>query len=201
MAEAAGKAFDPKNSEAYKGVQELVNSGMTQAEQQRAALMHDFGMTEEEAAMFIPVEPKVDEEAAEETWEQMLERLGMQECPIEVEEIEVPDDAAEQVAEQVGTVTLPGQIIVGEGGIIYGNGGGSSGGHGFANGLWSVPWDGYPAILHRGERVLTARENRNYTFNSNHYSGNVNLNNGLEIEALTESIDRRNRRQRSGYGS
>ena len=201
MAEAAGKAFDPKNSEAYKGVQELVNSGMTQAEQQRAALMHDFGMTEEEAAMFIPVEPKVDEEAAEETWEQMLERLGMQECPIEVEEIEVPDDAAEQVAEQVGTVTLPGQIIVGEGGVIYGNGGGSSGGHGFANGLWSVPWDGYPAILHRGERVLTARENRNYTFNSNHYFGNVNLNNGLEIEALTESIDRRNRRQRSGYGA
>ena len=201
MAEAAGKAFDPKNSEAYKGVQELVNSGMTQAEQQRAALIHDFGMTEEEAAMFIPVEPKVDEEAAEETGEEMLERLGMQECPIEVEEIKVPDDAAEQVAEQVGTVTIPGQIIVGEGGIIYGNGGGSSGGHGFANGLWSVPWDGYPAILHRGERVLTARENRNYTFNSNHYFGNVNLNNGLEIEALTESIDRRNRRQRSGYGA
>ena len=201
MAEAAGKAFDPKNSEAYKGVQELANSGLSQEEQQRAALIHDFGMTEEEAAMFIPVEPKVDEEAAEETWEQMLERLGMQECEIEVEEIEVPDDAAEQVAEQVGTVTIPGQIIVGEGGIIYGNGGGSSGGHGFANGLWSVPWDGYPAILHRGERVLTARENRNYTFNSNHYFGNVNLNNGLEIEALTESIDRRNRRQRSGYGA
>lgn len=149
----------------------------------------------------VEITPKVDEEAAEETWEEMLERLGMQECEIEVEEIEVPDDAAEQVAEQVGTVTIPGQIIVGEGGIIYGNGGGSSGGHGFANGLWSVPWDGYPAILHRGERVLTARENRNYTFNSNHYFGNVNLNNGLEIEALTESIDRRNRRQRSGYGA
>jgi hypothetical protein len=68
-----------------------------------------------------------------------------------------------------------------------------------ANGLFSVPWDGYPALLHKGERVLTARENQNYTYNT--YFGNVNLNNGLEIEALTESIDRRNRRQRSGYGS
>jgi hypothetical protein len=69
----------------------------------------------------------------------------------------------------------------------------------FANGIWSVPWDGYPAILHKGERVMPARENQQYTYNT--YFGNVNLNNGLEIEALTESIDRRNRRQRSGYGS
>ena len=68
-----------------------------------------------------------------------------------------------------------------------------------ANGLFSVPWDGYPAILHKGERVLTARENQQYTYNN--YFGNVNLNNGLEIEALTESIDRRNRRQRNGYGA
>ena len=70
---------------------------------------------------------------------------------------------------------------------------------GHANGLWSVPYDGYPAILHRGERVLPARDAGSYTYNT--YFGNVNLNNGLEIEALTESIDRRNRRQRTGYGS
>ena len=68
-----------------------------------------------------------------------------------------------------------------------------------ANGLFSVPWDGYPALLHKGERVLTAREADRYTYNN--YFGNVNLNNGLEIEALTESIERRNRRQRSGYGA
>ena len=68
-----------------------------------------------------------------------------------------------------------------------------------ANGIWNVPWDGYPAILHKGERVMTARENQRYTYNN--YFGNVNLNNGLEIEALTESIDRRNRRQMAGYGA
>lgn len=201
MAEAAGKAFDPKNSEAYKGVQELANSGLSQEEQQRAALIHDFGMTEEEAAMFIPVEPKVDEEAAEETWEEMLERLGMQECEIEVEEIEVPDDAAEQVAEQVGTVTIPGQIIVGEGGIIYGNGGGSSGGHGFANGIWSVPWDGYPAILHKGERVVPAREVSSHNYSSNLYVESMYMNNGQDAAGLAAAMAAAQRRTMAGFGS
>jgi hypothetical protein len=64
-----------------------------------------------------------------------------------------------------------------------------------------VPYDGYLSVLHRGERVLTASENKNYTYNSNTYFGNVNLNNGLEIDALTDSIARQNRRQRSGYGT
>ena len=72
---------------------------------------------------------------------------------------------------------------------------------GHANGLPWVPYDGYLAMLHRGERVLTASENRSYTYNSNNYFGNVNLNNGQDIDALCDSIDRHNRRQRSGYGS
>ena len=70
---------------------------------------------------------------------------------------------------------------------------------GYSNGLFSVPWDGFPAILHKGERVLTARENQQYTYNN--YFGNVSLNNGLEIDALTDSIARRNQRQRSGFGA
>ena len=72
---------------------------------------------------------------------------------------------------------------------------------GFANGLPYVPYDGMLAQLHKGERVMTASENKHYTYNSNNYFGNVNLNNGLEIEALCDSIDRHNRKQRSGYGS
>ena len=94
----------------------------------------------------------------------------------------------EAVAAAVSGVTLNVQVALGG---MYAKG--------HANGIWSVPWDGYPAILHRGERVLTARENQNYTYNN--YFGNVNLNNGLEIEALTESLDRRNRRQQAGYGA
>ena len=38
----------------------------------------------------------------------------------------------------------------------------SGGGGSFANGLSYVPYDGFPAILHEGERVLTAEENKAY---------------------------------------
>lgn len=34
--------------------------------------------------------------------------------------------------------------------------------HGYAYGISYVPYDNYPTILHEGERVLTASENRNY---------------------------------------
>ena len=39
---------------------------------------------------------------------------------------------------------------------------GGSPGHSHATGLYSVPYDEYPAILHKGERVLTAAEARIY---------------------------------------
>jgi len=33
-------------------------------------------------------------------------------------------------------------------------------GNGYASGLTRVPYDNYPALLHQGERVLTAQETR-----------------------------------------
>ena len=70
---------------------------------------------------------------------------------------------------------------------------------GFANGLPWVMNDGL-YMLHRGERVLTASENRSYTYNNNNYFGNVNLNNGQDIDNLCDRIDRRNRRKQNGFG-
>ena len=70
-----------------------------------------------------------------------------------------------------------------------------------ANGLPYVPFDGYMAMLHRGERVMPARENKSYTYNSNTYFGSVNLNNGLEVDSLADAIARRNAKTRRGYGS
>ena len=119
-------------------------------------------------------------------------------------ELDVETTGAD-VAQSVGTVTIPAKISV-TGFLGFSEYGGSGGGgvnvlmrH--ANGLPFVPYDGYLAMLHRGERVLTASANRNYTFNSNNYFGNVNLNNGQDIDALCTSIDRHNRQVQSGFGA
>ena len=133
------------------------------------------------------------------------------------EKIEVPveakteGDEASKIAAQIGAVTVPVKLsVVGAGVSAVGGGGG--GGldplrqaifgrlNGFANG---IPYVGNTQLawLHPGERVLTASQNKHYTFNSNTYFGSVNLNNGMQIDALTESIARQNRRQRAAYGA
>lgn len=46
-------------------------------------------------------------------------------------------------------------------------------GRSFAAGLDNVPYDGYKATLHKGERVLTAQENKNYNAGRTTNSGNT----------------------------
>ena len=121
-------------------------------------------------------------------------------------------NAAEDVSKQIGAVTVPVNLRVNMGGGAFAGGGGGglqdyfrdtlfgSFRPGFANG---IPWvdNTRLALLHRGERVLTASQNRQYTYNSNTYFGSVNLNNGMQIDALTDSIARQNQRQRAAYGA
>lgn len=129
---------------------------------------------------------------------------SMEDLPNEVfgldAELNLTDDAQEilqKEADGLNPVSVPGVINL-HSDDEEEDGGGS---HGFANGLSFVPYDGYHAILHKGERVMTATANRNYTYNSNNYFGQVNLNNGMEIDALSESIARQNRRQNAGFGT
>ena len=124
---------------------------------------------------------------------------------------EAEEGSAEALEEQIGAVTVPVNLqITGFGGSAFGGGGG--GGldplrqaifgrmNGFANG---IPWinNTQLALLHRGERVLTASENKNYTFNNNTYFGSVNLNNGTQVEQLADAIGRNNRKQSRAYGA
>ena len=113
--------------------------------------------------------------------------------PVKVDP-QAEDGAAASLSEQIGTVTVPVRLE-------YAGGAGVVMPMKHANGLPFVPYDGYLAMLHRGERVMTASANRSYTYNNNNYFGNVNLNNGQDIDALCTSIDRHNRRMQSGFGA
>ena len=165
--------------------------GMTDQQRNREALKVGFGMTDEEYNDMID---KINES-----------RTGGHDILLPTEL--VPDeDAKEKLAEEVGTLTVPVQFSVGGGGgggggvFLYDPTVGIGRPKGYANGIPFVN-DTQLALLHRGERVLTASQNRSYTYNSNTYFGSVNLNNGLQVEALAESIARNNRRKNSGYGS
>jgi len=160
--------------------------GMTDQQRQREALIINFGMTDDEVTKFV------------------------KEKEIDVSTEFVPeDDAAKKLADEVGVVVLPAQLHILGGTRGIGTGGENmmrmlgetaNAAYSYANGIPFVN-DTRLALLHRGERVLTASENRHYTYNNNTYFGSVNLHNGLEIDALTESIARNNRRKNSGYGA
>ena len=70
-----------------------------------------------------------------------------------------------------------------------------------ANGLSFVPFDGYPAILHRGERVMPAREVASRSFSSNLYVESMVMNGGADADGLAQAIAARNQRVMAGFGS
>lgn len=112
---------------------------------------------------------------------------------------EAPEGAAASIAEQIGTVTVYVEPILGD---LVDNTQKRRNSRipGHANGIWAVPTDNYLAILHKDEQVVPARQaaNRNYT--SNMYFENVNVNNGQDANGLADLIAARNRRVMAGYG-
>lgn len=146
--------------------------GMNSAEKNKYALIHDFG-------------------------EEAYNLLNGEDIPVEVKPT-VPEDAAKSIAEQTGVVTIPAVLSVG------GGAGGAGVNYGMlkANGIWSVPYDGYLAKLHKGERVVPAREvNSSRNFSSNLYIESMYMNNGQDAEALASRIAAANKRTMNGYGS
>ena len=94
-----------------------------------------------------------------------LQNFFSGEEPIKVPiEPEVPDDAAEDIAAQIGTVKVGTRMVP----ISFTGGGGGGGGGKFsvlqfhAKGARTIPFDDYPALLHRNEMVLTASQARQY---------------------------------------
>jgi hypothetical protein len=71
-----------------------------------------------------------------------------------------------------------------------------------ANGMAYVPYDGYLASLHRGERIVPARENMSANnYNSNLYVESMIMNNGTDAAGLAASMAAAQRRTMTGFGS
>ena len=132
----------------------------------------------------------------------IFEKLG--------EDVTVPigvkpeDGAAEKLAGDIGVVDVPVKFVpVGEPieGPAYLPRNVGQPWRPKANGIWSVPYDGYLASLHKGERVMPAREISSRSFSSNLYVENMNMGGGMSADALAATIAARNRRMMAGYGS
>ena len=70
-----------------------------------------------------------------------------------------------------------------------------------ANGLPWVPYDGYIARLHQGERIVPADRNRSYTANSYLNVQSMYMNNGTDVQALAEAMAAETARMQRGFGS
>ena len=133
-------------------------------------------------------------------------------------QLEAPEDAAEQLSKEVGTVEINGVIHfvdadgnnVGVTSDFFGTGEPTNRKrkrqtalpYHEANGIWSVPFDGFGAVLHKGERVVPAREvGSSRNFSSNLYVESMYMSNGTDAEGLAAAIAAANRRTMRGYGS
>ena len=119
--------------------------------------------------------------------------------PVQVEtEPVAPEGAAQDLSSQIGTVTVPVNLVPANANWLpsYMQGFGSH-----ANGLPFVPYDGYLAQLHKGERVVPAREVQSRSYNSNLYVESMIMNNGTDAAGLASAMAAAQQRTMVGFGS
>ena len=134
--------------------------------------------------------------------DELAELLGGENGAVDVPAEVIIEDGAAQIEEQVGTVEIPVELVVTDmsGMPLETYDVDLDGFH--ANGLWSVPFDGYRAILHKGERIVPAREvGSSRNFSSNLYVESMYMNNGQDADGLAAAMAAAQRRTMSGYGN
>lgn len=190
------------------------NNNMDQWESRLGAVGNRYGdlgtLVNTPEALNIIANPTIDDE---EVFKQLEETLGLKPVDVNVDPV-VGENAAADIAEQIGTVEINGVVhFTDENGNNIGAdlGTGTPTGTrrrrtptlpGHANGLFSVPFDGYAAILHKGEQVVPARQvANNRTLNSNLYVESMYMNNGTDAAGLAAAMAAAQRRTMRGYGS
>ena len=120
-------------------------------------------------------------------------------------EVEIPPEEKESIQQQIDAMTPEMKVKLK---LEWEFGGGKeaaeSAGAGWAphaNGLAYVPYDGYLAMLHKGERVTPAREVSSRNYSSNLYVESMYMNGGVDAAGLASAMAAAQRRQMSGYGS
>ena len=132
------------------------------------------------------------------------------EVPVEAK---TEGDEAAKIAEQIGTVQVPVQLVTNGGAGAFSGGGGGGGQAdyfmdtlfgsfrpGYANGIAYVP-NKRLAWLHPGETVTPARAVESRSYNSNLYVERMIMNNGTDAAGLASAMAAAQRRTMSRYGS
>lgn len=150
-----------------------------------------------------------DPEQLQKEWDSFF---GLNPPEVETEPV-VDENAAADIAAQVGTVEIPAVIMVtsDKSGPYTKLGSFSAGSplvyyskdlNEHANGIFSVPFDNYPALLHKDEQVVSAREvSSANSFNSNLYVEKMYMNNGTDANGLANKMAAAQRRLMRGRGS
>lgn len=112
----------------------------------------------------------------------------------------IPEDTAQAISNEIGPV--PADIYpVFHRNRMTGDWMGEAPDGNNANGIWSVPFDGYLARLHKNERVVPAREVASRSYSSNLYVEHMIMNNGTDAEGLAAAMAAKQRQTMTGFGS
>ena len=102
----------------------------------------------------------------------------------------LPENAAQLLSDEIGAVKVPVDLVWPDG--IDGSN---------ANGLPFVPYDGYISLLHKGERIVPANQNKNYNVYNNTYFDRTQVSGGVDADGLAARIATAQKRALSAVGS
>ena len=102
----------------------------------------------------------------------------------------LPENAAQLLSDEIGAVKVPVDLVWPDG--IDGSN---------ANGLPFEPYEGYISLLHKGERIVPANQNKNYNVYNNTYFDRTQVSGGVDADGLAARIATAQKRALSAVGS